>query len=288
MKYSFTEKKRIRKNFGKRKDVLPVPYLLEIQKSSYKQFLQADVAADKRENVGLQAAFNSAFPITDSNQTIELQFVEYRLDDPIFDEGECRQRGLTYHAPLKATLKLVSFERVESGENKGERRVKDVKESEFVYIGDIPLMTESGSFIVNGTERVVVSQLHRSPGVFFDHDKGKSHSSGKLLFNCRVIPYWGSWLDFEFDTKDHLYMRIDRRKKEPATLLLRAMDYDVERILEEFYDFDTFKMAKDGSLTLLLNDPVKFRGQVLDFDIKNSSGDVIIRERTNGSIRLMS
>ena len=278
MKYSFTEKKRIRKNFGKRKDVLPVPYLLEIQKSSYKQFLQADVAADKRENVGLQAAFNSAFPITDSNQTIELQFVEYRLDDPIFDEGECRQRGLTYHAPLKATLKLVSFERVESGANKGERRVKDVKESEFVYIGDIPLMTESGSFIVNGTERVVVSQLHRSPGVFFDHDKGKSHSSGKLLFNCRVIPYWGSWLDFEFDTKDHLYMRIDRRKKEPATLLLRAMDYDVERILEEFYDFDTFKMAKDGSLTLLLNDPVKFRGQVLDFDIKNSSGDVIIEK----------
>ncbi len=276
MNYSFTEKKRIRKNFGKRTDVLPVPYLLEIQRSSYLKFLQTDADPGKRENVGLQAAFNSAFPIASQNELIELQFDEYRLDPPKFDEVECRQRGLTYTAPLKATLKLVSFDRVESGDDSSERVVKDVKESEAVYIGEIPLMTESGSFIINGTERVVVSQLHRSPGVFLDHDKGKSHSSGKVLFNCRIIPYWGSWLDFEFDAKDHLYMRIDRKKKEPATMLLRAMGFDTEKILRTFFEFVSYRLNDNGTLTMEMSDPKKLRGLVLDFDIKTRGGKAVI------------
>ena len=278
MNYSFTEKKRIRKNFGKRTDVLPVPYLLEIQKSSYRQFLQTDVPPAERKNVGLQAAFNSAFPIPSQNELIELVFDEYRLEPPKFDEAECRQRGLTYTAPLKATLKLVGYDRVESGKNKGEKVVKDVKESESVYIGEIPLMTDSGSFIINGTERVVVSQLHRSPGVFLDHDKGKSHSSGKVLFNCRIIPYWGSWLDFEFDAKDLLFMRIDRKKKEPATMLLRAMGFDTEKILRTFYEFDKFHVADNGTLTMELTDPAKLRGLVMDFDIKSRGGKVVIEK----------
>ena len=279
MKYSFTERKRIRKYFGKRKDVMPVPYLLEIQKSSYKKFLQADAKPDEREkNVGLQAAFESAFPIVNHDESMELQFDKYELESPKFDENECRQRGLTFTSPLRADLKLVSFDRITSGARKGEREIRDVKLSKAVYMGEIPLMTESGSFIINGTERVVVSQLHRSPGVFFDHDKGKSHSSGKPLFTCRVIPYWGSWLDFEFDPKDHLYMRIDRRKKEPSTLLLRAMEYDVEGILEEFFEFDTFKIEKNGSLIMYLDNPEKLIGLVLDFDITNSKGQVIVEK----------
>ncbi len=278
MNYSFTEKKRIRKNFGKRTDVLPVPYLLEIQKSSYLKFLQADVPHEQRERVGLQAAFKSAFPISSQNELIELDFVKYQLDPPKFDEVECRQRGLTYTSPLKATLKLVSYDRVESGKNKGDKVIKDVKLSESVYIGEIPLMTESSSFIINGTERVVVSQLHRSPGVFLDHDKGKSHSSGKVLFNCRIIPYWGSWLDFEFDARDHLFMRIDRKKKEPSTMLLRAMGFDTEKILRTFYDFDTFRIAENGVLSMANDDPVKLRGLVLDFDIKNRSGKVVVEK----------
>ena len=278
MNYNFTAKKRIRKNFGKRTDVLPVPYLLEIQRSSYRKFLQADVPPDKRVNVGLQAAFNSAFPIPSHNELMELQFDEYKLEEPNFDEMECRQRGLTYTAPLKATLKLVNYDRVESGAGKDERVLKDIKKSESVYIGDIPLMTGSGSFIINGTERVVVSQLHRSPGVFFDSDRGKSHTSGKVLYNCRVIPYWGSWLDFEFDAKDHLYMRIDRKKKEPATLLLRAMGFDVEKTLDVFYDFETFKLSANGVLTMQMDKPERLRGLVLDFDIKNANGKVLIEE----------
>ncbi len=288
MNYSFTEKKRIRKNFGKRTDVLPVPYLLEIQKSSYRKFLQAAIEPQIRENVGLEAAFNSAFPIPSQNELIELQFDGYRLDEPKFDENECRQRGLTYTAPLKATLKLVSYDRVESGEVKGDRIVKDIKESEAVYIGEIPLMTESGSFIINGTERVVVSQLHRSPGVFLDHDKGKSHSSGKVLFNCRIIPYWGSWLDFEFDAKDHLYMRIDRKKKEPATMLLRAMGFDTEKILRTFFEFVSYRINDNGSLMMELADPGKLRGLVLDFDIKTRGGKTVIekgRRINQGDIR---
>ena len=279
MSISFTQKKRIRKNFGKRTDVLKVPYLLEIQKSSYRQFLQAEVPPEKRKIIGLQAAFNKAFPIASHDGDVELQFDEYQLEPPKFDEVECRQRGLTYTSTLKATLKLVNFDPIDSEGGRSEiGRIIDVKKSDSVYIGEIPLMTESGSFIINGTERVVVSQLHRSPGVFFDHDKGKSHTSGKLLFGCRVIPYWGSWLDFEFDAKDHLYMRIDRKKKEPATLLLRGMGMGVEEILGHFFECDEFTIAKDGKIFLHMDDPKKLRGQVLSFDIKHSNGNVIVEK----------
>lgn len=278
MSISFTQKKRIRKNFGKRTDVLKVPYLLEIQKSSYRQFLQKKVPPHERKNVGLQAAFNKAFPIASHGGDVELQFDEYQLEPPKFDEVECRQRGLTYTSTLKATLKLVNFDLIDSEGGRSEGKIIDVKKSDSVYIGEIPLMTENGSFIINGTERVVVSQLHRSPGVFFDHDKGKSHSSGKLLFGCRVIPYWGSWLDFEFDAKDHLYMRIDRKKKEPATLLLRAMGLREEEILQKFFEFDKFTIAKDGKISLHLDDHNKLRGQVLSFDIKQSNGNVLVEK----------
>ena len=277
MNYKFTEKKRIRKNFGKRKDVLAVPYLLDLQRRSYRKFLQADVDPDKRERKGLQGTFLSAFPIVSFNGLVELQFEHYRLEQPEFDESECRQRGLTFAAPMRVSLKLVYYDKVE-GATKKERKPIEVKGNEKVYIGDIPLMTETGSFIINGTERVVVSQLHRSPGVFFDHDKGKTHSSGKLLFSCRVIPYWGAWLDFEFDARDHIYMRIDRRKKEPATLLLRALDFTEEEILERFYERDTFKVAKNKQLTWLLEDPSRLRGLQLDFPIKNSSGAIIVEK----------
>ncbi len=278
MSYSFTEKKRIRKNFGKRTDVLPVPYLLEIQRSSFQKFLQANVPANKRQQVGLQAAFKSAFPIASQNELIELQYVDYRLDPPKFDEMECRRRGLTYSAPLKATLRLVTYSRVDSKTDKGERVLEDVKESEAVYICEIPLMTESSSFIINGTDRVVVSQLHRSPGVFLDHDKGKTNASGKVLFNCRIIPYWGSWLDFEFDAKDHLYMRIDRKKKEPATMLLQAMGLDTNKILRTFYDFDIFQLNDRGIVTMKLQDATRLRGLVLDFDVKSKGGRVYIKQ----------
>ena len=279
MSISFTQKKRIRKNFGKRTDVLKVPYLLEIQKSSFRQFLQAEVPPEERKIVGLQAAFHKAFPIASHDGDVELQFDEYQLESPKFDEVECRQRGLTYTSTLKATLKLVNFDPVDSESGRSEiGRIIDVKKSDSVFIAEIPLMTESGSFIINGTERVVVSQLHRSPGVFFDHDKGKSHSSGKLLFGCRVIPYWGSWLDFEFDAKDHLYMRIDRKKKEPATLLLRGMGLREEEILGHFFEFDKFTIGKDGKIFLHLDDPNKLRGQVLSFDIKHSNGNVVVEK----------
>ena len=277
MSYSFTEKKRIRRDFGKRKDVMVVPYLLEVQKSSYRKFLQADVPPEERENVGLQAAFNSAFPIANFNGNLELQFDSYRLDTPKFDENECRQRGQTYNAPLRVNLKLVFFEPDATGEE-GARVVRDIKENESVYIGEIPLMTETGSFIINGTERVVVSQLHRSPGVFFDHDKGKTHSSGKLLFSCRVIPYWGAWLDFEFDAKDHLYMRIDRRKKIPGTVLLRALGMDEERILSEFFETETFSITQNQKAYMNLTDPSRLRGLLLNFPIKNSRGSVLVEE----------
>ncbi len=279
MSISFTQKKRIRKSFGKRTDVLKVPYLLEIQKSSYRQFLQADVPPEERKNVGLQAAFNKAFPIESHERKFELQFEKYHLEPPKFDEVECRQRGLTYTSTIKATLNLVNFDvDVDGGRTSDTGFLSDVKKSDSVYIGEIPLMTESGSFVVNGTERVVVSQLHRSPGVFFDHDKGKSHSSGKLLFNCRVIPYWGSWLDFEFDAKDYLYMRIDRKKKEPATLLLRAMGLSEEDILAHFFEFDSFSISKDAKIFYHLDDPNKLRGQVLEFDIKKANGQLIVEK----------
>ncbi|HET9680131.1 MAG TPA: DNA-directed RNA polymerase subunit beta, partial [Gammaproteobacteria bacterium] len=213
MAYSFTEKKRIRKDFGKQPSILDVPYLLAIQLESYRQFLQVDKTPAARAETGLHAAFQSVFPISSYSGSAALEYVSYRLGEPGFDEKECIMRGLTFAAPLRVQVRLVIYDKDSPA---GKRPTKEVKEQE-VYMGEMPLMTDNGTFIVNGTERVIVSQLHRSPGVFFDHDRGKTHSSGKLLFNARVIPYRGSWLDFEFDPKDCLFVRIDRRRKLPAT-----------------------------------------------------------------------
>ena len=270
MTYSFTEKKLIRKSFGKRPSVLKTPYLLEIQKESYRKFLQAEVPPEQRIDQGLQAAFKSVFPIESYNGNAALEFVSYRLGQPPFDVKECQQRGLIYAAPLRAVLRLVVFEKDEAT---GTKAVRDIKEQE-VYMGEIPLMTEHGTFIINGTERVIVSQLHRSPGVFFEHDFGKTHSSGKLLFSARVIPYRGSWLDFEFDPKDYLYVRIDRRRKLPATVLLRALGMNTQEILATFFEMDTFHLDK-GELRYELV-PARLRGLQLDFDIKTPKGEVIV------------
>src|SRR5688572_6575427 len=208
MAYSFTEKKRIRKDFGKRPSILDVPYLLAIQLDSYRSYLQAEIAEESRQEIGLHAAFHSVFPITSYSGNAMLEYVSYRLGEPVFDVKECQLRGLTYASPLRVKVRLVVFDKDAPGAKKP---VKDIREQE-VYLGELPLMTDNGTFVINGTERVIVSQLHRSPGVFFDHDKGKTHSSGKLLFSARIIPYRGSWLDFEFDPKDAVFARIDRRR----------------------------------------------------------------------------
>ena len=226
--YSYTERKRIRKSFGKRESVLNVPYLLTMQKDSYVAFLQKDVPPQKRKPEGLQAAFISAFPIVSHNGFVEMKFIEFNMAKPAFDTRECQQRGLTYAAAVRAKLQMIIYDR----ESPQPKTVKEIKEQE-VYMGEVPLMTDYGSFIVNGTERVIVSQLHRSPGVFFEHDKGKTHSSGKLLFSARIIPYRGSWLDFEFDPKDMLYFRVDRRRKMPVTILLKAIGLNPEAILAD-------------------------------------------------------
>jgi DNA-directed RNA polymerase subunit beta len=268
MSYSFTEKKRIRKSFAKRDSVQEVPYLLAMQLESYASLLQADVPADKRENVGLQATFNSVFPITSHSGNARLDFVSYNLGAEPFDVKECQQRGLTYAAPLRVKVRLTIMDKEAS-----KPTVKEVKEQE-VYMGELPLMTENGSFVINGTERVIVSQLHRSPGVFFEHDRGKTHSSGKLLFSARIIPYRGSWLDFEFDPKDYLYFRVDRRRKMPVTILLKALGYTPEQIIETFYDVDTFHItAKTVAFELM---PERLRGEVAKFDIIAKDGSVIV------------
>ena len=218
MSYSFTEKKRIRKSFAKRIGALPIPFLLSTQLESYSAFLQANKLPEQRITDGVQAAFHSIFPIESHNKYARLDFVSYNLGMPPFDVKECQQRGLTYASPIRARVRLTLFDKEVSKPTV----VKEVKEQE-VYMGEIPLMTNTGSFVINGTERVIVSQLHRSPGVFFEHDRGKTHSSGKLLFSARIIPYRGSWLDFEFDPKDILYFRIDRRRKMPVTILLKSI-----------------------------------------------------------------
>jgi DNA-directed RNA polymerase subunit beta len=267
--YSFTEKKRIRKNFGKRRSILEVPFLLAIQVDSYREFLQADRESAKREDRGLHAALKSVFPIVSYNGYAALEYVGYKLGEPVFDERECRQRGMSYGAPLRVTVRLVIYDRESSN-----KAIKYVKEQE-VYMGEIPLMTDNGTFIVNGTERVIVSQLHRSPGVFFDHDRGKTHSSGKLLFSARVIPYRGSWLDFEFDPKDALFTRIDRRRKLPVTVLLRALGYSNEEMLNEFFEINTFHIdPKEGVQLELVAE--RLRGETLNFDL--ADGDKVIVE----------
>src|SRR3970282_2175984 len=242
MAYSFTEKKRIRKNFGKLPAVLKVPYLLSIQLDSYQKFLQANTAAEQRVDMGLHAAFRSVFPIVSYSGNAALEYVTYRLGDPVFDVKECQLRGLTYAAPLRVLVRLVIFDREAPGPKK---KVKDIREQE-VYLGEMPLMTDHGTFVINGTERVIVSQLHRSPGVFFDHDKGKTHSSGKLLFSARVIPYRGSWLDFEVDPKACVFVRIERGRKLPVSIILRALDYTNEQILDLFFDKNEFTLSPKG------------------------------------------
>ncbi|MCG8993606.1 DNA-directed RNA polymerase subunit beta [Laribacter hongkongensis] len=270
MSYSFTEKKRIRKSFAKRETVLDVPFLLATQIDSYADFLQLGVPFDRRENAGLEAAFRSIFPILSNNGYARLDFVHYVLGDPPFDVPECQLRGITFAAPLRARIRLTILDRESS-----KPIVKEVREND-VYMGEIPLMTQNGSFIINGTERVIVSQLHRSPGVFFEHDRGKTHSSGKLLFSARIIPYRGSWLDFEFDPKDLLYFRIDRRRKMPVTTLLKALGYSEERILSEFYDTDSFRLTRDGVYMAVV--PERLRGEVAKSDIVAPDGRVLAQK----------
>src|SRR5881396_3227917 len=268
--YSSTERKRIRKSFAKRASVLSVPFLLATQLESYAAFLQAAVIPEKRKNEGLQAAFTSIFPISSHSGNARLEFVSYSLGEPPFDVKECQQRGLTYASPLRAKVRLTIMDKEAS-----KPTVKEVKEQE-VYMGEIPLMTTTGSFIINGTERVIVSQLHRSPGVFFEHDRGKTHSSGKLLFSARIIPYRGSWLDFEYDPKDYLYFRVDRRRKMPVTILLKALGYTPERILAQFFDFDTFHVTRKGIEFEVV--PERLRGDIAKFDIVTKAGKVIVQK----------
>ncbi|MFB3063994.1 MAG: DNA-directed RNA polymerase subunit beta, partial [Gammaproteobacteria bacterium] len=262
MAYSFTEKKRIRKDFGKQPSILEIPYLLSIQLDSYRKFLQVDIEAKKRNDMGLHAAFKSVFPIVSYSGNAALQYVSYRLGVPAFDVKECQLRGLTFSAPLRVLVDLEIRDKEAPG---SEKPVKEIRQQE-VYLGEMPLMTDNGTFVINGTERVIVSQLHRSPGVFFDHDKGKTHSSGKLLFNARVIPYRGSWLDFEFDPKDCVFARIDRRRKLPVTIILRALGMDDEEILSTFFEFNNITLGKKAIKMKLL--PSRMRGEPAPFDIK--------------------
>ena len=269
MTYSLTEKKRVRKDFATRPSILEVPYLLSLQKGSFHDFLQMEKKPAERAVVGLHSAFSSVFPIHGVAGTADLEYVSYHMGQPEFDVKECKQRGVTYAAPLRVKMRLVLFDKDAPA---GKRPVKDVKEQE-VYLGDIPLMTDNGTFVINGTERVIVTQLHRSPGVIFDNDKGKSHSSGKLLFNARIIPYRGSWLDFEFDHNDCLFTRIDRRRKLPVSILLRAMGYSNEDILSSFLDSNTIKVTKKGFELKLV--PEQLKGQTAVFDIEHDGKKIV-------------
>ncbi len=272
---NFTSRKRIRKSFGQIESVTELPNLIEVQKKSYDQFLQINVKKEERKDSGLQAVLKSVFPISDFNQTATLEFVSYDFDECKYDVEECRQRDINYAAPMRATLRLITWI---VDEETGAREIQDIKEQD-VYMGDIPLMTDNGTFIINGTERVIVSQMHRSPGVFFDHDKGKGHSSGKLLYNARIIPYRGSWLDFEFDPKDLVHTRIDRRRKLPVTTLLRALGMDTEEILSTYYDTAILKKAegkKSGWITKYV--PERYRGIKLAADLIDAkTGKVVAK-----------
>lgn len=270
MAYSYTEKKRIRKSFGKFQQTMDVPYLLAIQLDSYRKFTQADVRSDERADIGLQAAFKSIFPIVSYSGNAALEYVSYSLGQPVFDVAECQLRGVTFSVPLRVRVRLIIYDRDSSN-----KAIKDIKEQE-VYMGEIPLMTDNGTFVINGTERVIVSQLHRSPGVFFDHDKGKTHSSGKLLYSARIIPYRGSWLDFEFDPKDLVYVRIDRRRKLPATILLRALGYGTQDILDMFYEVNEIERKDDQFVLKLI--PERMRGEVASFEITDKKGAVLVEQ----------
>ncbi len=270
MAYSYTEKKRIRKDFGKLPEVMDIPYLLAIQVESYKEFMQEKTTPAERINKGLHAAFQSVIPIVSYSGNAALEYVSYRHGKPVFDVKECQLRSVTYAVPLRVKVRLVIYDKDSSN-----KAIKDIKEQE-VYMGEIPLMTDNGTFVINGIERVIVSQLHRSPGVFFDHDKGKTHSSGKLLYSARVIPMRGSWLDFEFDPKDALFVRIDRRRKLPATVLLRALEFSSQEILELFFDNDTFQVTEEAyNLELIAS---RLRGETARFDITTKKGEIIVEE----------
>jgi DNA-directed RNA polymerase subunit beta len=271
MAYSYTEKKRIRKDFGKLPHVMDVPFLLSIQLDSYRKFTQENTSPEERLDTGLHAAFKSVMPIVSYSGNAALEYVNYSLGKAVFDVKECILRGATYAAPLRVKVRLIIYDKESAN-----KTIKDIKEQE-VYMGEIPLMTDNGTFVINGTERVIVSQLHRSPGVFFDHDKGKTHSSGKLLYSARVIPYRGSWLDFEFDPKDLVYVRIDRRRKLPATILLRALGYTSEQMLEMFFETSQFEVTKDREFLLDLV-PSRLRGDIATFDIKDKKGKVLVEE----------
>ena len=271
MAYSYTEKKRIRNDFGKLPQVMDLPYLLAIQMDSYRNFTQIDIPNEDRIEAGLHAAFKSVFPIVSYSGNAGLDYVDYNLGKPVFDEEECKLRSVTYGCSLRVRVRLMIYDKDSSY-----KTIKEIKDQE-VYMGEIPLMTNNGTFIINGTERVVVSQLHRSPGVFFDHDKGKTHSSGKLLYSARVIPYRGSWLDFEFDPKDLVFVRIDRRRKLPATMLLRALGFSAEEMLAEFFETNTFNIRKDGTYTLDL-EPSRLRGDIATFDILDKKGKLIVAD----------
>ena len=272
MAYSYTEKKRIRKDFGERPGILNVPNLLETQVKSFRHFLQSDVDIEQREDKGLHAAFKSVFPIESYSGNASLDYVNYTLGTPVFDVKECKLRGLTYAASLRVKVRLVIYDKDAGVNNKV---VKDIKEQE-VYMGEMPLMTSTGTFVINGTERVIVSQLHRSPGVFFEHDRGKTHSSGKLLYSARVIPYRGSWLDFEFDPKDLVFCRIDRRRKIYSTILLRALGYSAEEILEMFFETNEFTINDKGIYLTLV--PERLKGETVSFDIASAKGKVFVEK----------
>src|SRR6202451_1026627 len=272
MQYSFTEKKRIRKSFAKRPIVHQVPFLLATQLESFSTFLQADTSSTQRKPEGLQAAFTSVFPIVSHNGFARLEFVSYMLSPPAFNIKECQQRGLTYCSALRAKVRLVILDK----ESPNKPVVKEVKEQE-VYMGEMPLMTPTGSFVINGTERVIVSQLHRSPGVFFEHDKGKTHSSGKLLFSARIIPYRGSWLDFEFDPKDVVFFRVDRRRKFPATVPLRALGMTTEDLLNYFYRKDILILGEHQLAKEFI--PEQLLGSRVSREVKDpKTGEVLARE----------
>src|SRR6201995_67773 len=259
---TFTGRKRVRKFFGHIREVAEMPNLIEVQKASYDQFLLVDEPEGGRPDEGLQSVFRSVFPISDFAGTALLEFVKFEFEQPKFDVDECRQRGMTFAAPLKVTLRLIVFD---VDPDTGAKSIKDIKEQD-VYMGDMPFMTSNGTFIVNGTERVIVSQMHRSPGVFFDHDKGKSHSSGKLLFAARITPYRGSWLDIEFDAKDIVHARIDRRRKIPVTSLLKALGMDAEEILSTYYETLTYEQNKAGGWRKPY-DAEKMKGAKPSFDL---------------------
>ena len=277
MPYSYTERKRIRKDFSKLPHVMDEPFLLAIQLDSYRRFTQEDLTPAERVEIGLHAAFKSVFPIISYSGNAALEYVEYKLGEPVFDVKECQSRGITYAAPLRVKVRLIVYDKESTTKS-----IKDIKEQE-VYMGEIPLMTGNGTFVINGTERVIVSQLHRSPGVFFDHDKGKTHSSGKLLYSARVIPYRGSWLDFEFDPKDLVYVRIDRRRKLPATVLLRALGFSSEQMLDQFFDSNKFTVSGDDYSMELV--PERLRGELAAFDIKDNKGKVVVEQGRRITVR---